>query len=254
MDRGLVNLKELRNNIAISDFQGKSGYCFIKGNKIIKVYARSGDKGFFIPLDNSKVVDFSKYSADTIVFPDEYIYEDGKIVGEISKYIKSKTIDKSFNNHAKIKAIVDGYEKVIDDFYLYNNIDMVDLCFINILFSNSKGFHIIDTTEWCIRDNSLNKNIYSFNSSLITILVEYLKIPVKYSKYYNKIDNDFFKNIEKYGKAGKKLQDSLILLMNNKYHFLNIVFAYMDMYRIYCGNDIENLKEMKEFTKVLKKG
>ena len=254
MDRGLVNLSELRNNIAISDFQGKSGYCFIKDKKIIKVYARNGDKGFFIPLDTSKIVDFSKYSADTIVFPDEYIYENGKKAGEISKYIKSKSIDNSFNDHAKIKAIIEGYDKVINDLYLFDNIDMIDLCFVNILFSNSKGFHLIDTTEWCIKDNSINKNVYLFNLSLIDVIVDYLKMPVTYSKYYSKIDDTFYKNIGKYGKAGKRLQENLTLLMNEKYNFLNMLFAYMDMYRIYCGDDIIKLKDMKEFTKVLKKG
>ena len=94
MNRGLVNLKELRENFDKADFkQGKSSYCFINGDEIIKIYAKKFGENY-IPKD---VCDLSKFSADTIVFPKEYIYENGKIVGEISKYIKSKSINESFN-------------------------------------------------------------------------------------------------------------------------------------------------------------
>ena len=156
MNRGLVNLSELRNNFDKADFkQGKSSYVFIKGDKVIKIYAKKyGDD--YVPRE---VCDFSKCSADTIVFPIEYIYENGKIVGEISKYIKSKPISESFNDHVNINKLIIGYEKVIDDMYLYNNINMFDLECVNILFSNQLGFHIIDTTEWFFSDNELKRKV-----------------------------------------------------------------------------------------------
>ena len=49
MNRGLVNLKKLRENFDKADFkQGKSSYCFIIGNKLVKVYAKK-DGEYLIP-------------------------------------------------------------------------------------------------------------------------------------------------------------------------------------------------------------
>ena len=254
MNRGLVNLKELRQNIDKADFCGTTAYCFVKDDKIIKVYARNGDKDFFPLNDDRKICDLSQFVADTIIFPQSYIYEKGRIVGEILKYVKDKSIDKSFNDVANIKSIIDNYELLRNDIQLYSNIDMVDLCFVNILYSNSNGFHLIDTTEWIITDNALKNNIERLDSSLIDVMNDYLEIPITYSKYYNKIDQVFVKNVSKYGNAGKRLQNNMDLLMKRKYNFLNMMFAYIDMYRIYCGKDVETLKDIKEFTKVLKKG
>ena len=254
MNRGLVDLKELRKNMAKADFCGKSAYCFINGNKIIKLYVRPTDGGFYNCIDPTKVCDLSMFSADTIVFPEEYIYENGEIVGEISKYIRSKAINESFNNTAIIESIINGYDKVVKDLYLYNNINMVDLCFVNVLYSNKNGFHLIDTTEWYFQDNSLKKNMYYFNMSLIDAIVIYLDMPVIYSKFYNKIDNTFLNNVEKYGSAGDRLKESIYAIMSNKYNFLRLLYAYMDTYRIHYGEDAKTLKDVNEFTKVLKKG
>lgn len=252
MNRGLVNLEELRKNRNNADFQGKSAYCFIDGNKIIKIYATKQDDDF-IPVELDKIVDFSKYKADTIVFPQEYIYENGLLVGEIMRYIRDKSIDKSFNKNARCNKIITGYEKVINDLSLYTNIDMVDLCYVNILYSNRSGFHIIDTTEWKLTDNFYKQNLHRFNSSLIRVLVDYLEIPIVYSKYYNKIDEEFASNLKKFGIAGMKLNNNLLKLMDNHYDFLGLLYAYMDATKIFCDKDVETLKEMKEFTKVLKK-
>lgn len=251
MNRGLVNLEELRKNFDKADFKkGKSSYCFIDGDKVIKIYTvKFGEN--FIP---KKVCDFSKLSADTIVFPEEYIYENGKIVGEISKYIKSKPISESFNEEAHLDAIIKGYDLVINDLYLYDNINMIDLCSVNILFSNKNGFHLIDTTEWQFQDNALRHNIYYFNMGLVDELIEYSEIPIVYGKYYSKMDDIFCDNVEKYGKYGDALKESIYELMSNKYNFIKFLIAYMNTYRIHYGEDAKTLEDIKEFTKVLKKG
>ena len=253
MNRGLVNLEELRKNSKNADFHGKSAYCFIDGNKIIKIYATKFDDDY-IPVETKEVVDLSMYKADTIIFPNEYIYENGEKVGEILRYIRDKSVDKSFNKNARCNKIITGYEKVINDLELYKNIDMIDLCYVNILYSNRSGFHIIDTTEWKITDKSFKQNLLRFNSSLIRVFVDYLEIPIVYSKYYNKIDEVFFDNIKKFGIAGMKLNNNLLKLMNNQYDFLGLLYAYMDATKIFEDKEVETLKEMKEFTKVLKKG
>ena len=250
MNRGLVNLEELRSNFANADFkQGKSSYCFIQGDKIIKVYATKHGENF-IPKN---ICDFSNFKADTIVFPEAYIYEKGKVVGEISKYIKSKPISTSFDDKANIQKIIQSYEKVLNDIYLYKDINMNDLCYVNILYSNRLGFHIIDTTEWQLEENALKKNIYCFNMSLIDALVEYLEIPIVYSRYYSVVDDKYMQNIDKYGQGGKQLRANIELLMNNKYNFLRFLYSYIDAYRAYSGADAKTFNDINEFTKVLKK-
>ena len=250
MNMGLVDLKKFRENIDKADFRGKSAYCFIQGDKIIKIYAIM-DEWNFIPVDPSKVCDLSVFEADTIVFPDAYIYEEGKKVGEILQYIKNKSVDKSFNDDTIISKVMDSYDQVLGDLLLYFNLDMVDLCQVNILYSNKDGFHIIDTTEWNITNKLCNNNLRRFNSSLIRVLTDYLEIPIIYSRYYNKIDNNYSEAIKKFG---HQLPDSLMQLMNGHYDFLNLLYAYMGASKIYYGKDVETLKDIKEFTKVLKKG
>ena len=254
MNRGLVNLELLRKNRNKADFEGKSAYCFIYDDKLIKIYARKCDRDFEYPIDVNKVCDLSKFSADTIVFPIEYIYEDDKKVGEILPYINSKSIDVSFDGKASIQTIISGYEEVLSDLELYNNIDMIDLCCVNVLYSNKDGFHLIDTTEWQIKDNSMKMNVLRFNSSLIGVMVDNLTIPVIYNKYYSNIDKTFYKRMAKYGNAGIRLQKNMNLLMNGRYCFLDLMFAYMDVYRIHYGKDAKTLEDIKEMTKVLKKG
>ena len=251
MNRGLVNLSKLRDNFDKADFkQGKSSYCFIDGDRVIKIYAKKYGENF-IPKN---VCNLSKFNADTIVFPEEYIYENGKIVGEISKYIKSKPIDESFNDKADVNEIIRSYELVKNDLYLYDNINMADLCPVNILYSNQNGFHIIDTTEWTLQDDSLKHNIYYFNMSLIDALIDYLEIPITYSKFYNKLSDVFLNNVEKYGQAGNELKECLFMLMSNRYNFLKFLIAYINIYKTHYGNEPKTLEDIDEFTKVLKKG
>ena len=255
MNKGLVDLAELRKNISKADYEGKSSYCFKDGNRIIKVYARKEDKGFFIPPDVNKICDFSNFSAETIVFPEEYIYEDRRIAGEIIKYANGKRLDYAINDKVDIKSMLKSYDAVLNDLYLYNNIDMIDLCYVNILYSNKSGFHIIDTTDWKFTDDALKINIHNLNSSIVDMLVPYLLIPCHFnSKNYYVVNSSFLKKLEQYGNSGQRLKNSLIMLSVDRYDFLKIMYSYLEMYRIHYGSEANTLKDVKEFTKVLKKG
>ena len=132
---------------------------------------------------------------------------------------------------------------------------MKDLCSVNILYSNELGFHIIDTTEWKIFGGDASKiNMRRLNSSTISAIVEYLEIPITYSKYYNKINDDkFYDNMAKYGSSGKRLQENIQLLMNDKYRFIGLLYAFMDTYREYASKEAKTLEDVKELVKVLKK-
>lgn len=253
MNTGLVDLDFLRQNINNTQLNGKNGFGFKIDNKFVKVYARESDKGFFEILDVSKIEDLSKFTAKTIVFPEKYIYENGQKAGEISRFINSKNLNLVIDS-IKIKPMIDSYEKVLEDLYLYDCINMIDLCYVNILYSNKSGFHIIDTTEWQIKNGFLNENIRRFNSSLLAVIVDEYEIPIIRSKYYSKIDKNFYSNIAKYGKCGQRLQHVMELLLNNENYFLDFIFAFQDVYRIHYGEELEKLKEMHEMTKVLKKG
>lgn len=250
MNRGLVNLAELRNNFLKADASGKSAYCFIKRDKIIKIYSPKDGENY-VP---KTVCDFSKYEADTIVFPIEYIYENGIVVGEILKYINSQSIVSSFDDLVDINKIINGFELMIQDIQLYNNIFMKDLCSANILYSNEQGFHIIDTTEWYFTDDATKNNLHMLNSSIIKVILDYLKIDFKFSKYYSYIDQNYYDNLKKFGNDGKRLQDNINLLLNNKYRFLDFMFCYLSLYQKYYGSNMKTLKDMDEMTKVLKKG
>ncbi len=253
MEKGLVDLEKLRKNVLKADFHGKSAFCFVDGNELIKVYARKQD-GDFITLNTGNIDDFSIFNAKTIVFPHKYIYEDGSKAGEIMSFISDKTIEKSFNGDTNISLLIKNYELVFHDFIKFPDFNMVDLCYVNILYSNENGFHIIDTTEWTKEENSFKKNIFNFNSSLGEVFIRFMDIPIIYSKYYNSLDDNFLKNIGKYGKAGNDFKDKLMRIKNYDFQFLSLLFSYIEMYYIYCNNDVYNFKELEDFTKVLKKG
>ena len=112
MNEGLVDLALLRENIKKADYEGKSSFSFKIGSKIIKVYARKEDHGFFNPPDTSSIVDFSKYYADTIVFPEEYIYEITKELEQAIDTMKTKLIIEP--GSASIGSAIELHTSVID--------------------------------------------------------------------------------------------------------------------------------------------
>ena len=259
-DLGFVDLEELRKHIKDANNYGKSGFCFRIGDKFVKIYARDEDNKYkiFVPPDTKKITDFSGLKADTIIFPNEYIHENGLKAGEISDYISDERFDLALKTGLKINPMTTSYDRVIADMYLYRDIYMLDLCFANILYSDQNGFHIIDTTDWYFERDSLKDNVYYFNLSIVKEIINYLEMPYK-ETYYGRdlryyVYDDFLKKIKKYGDKGTKLVNNLSLLREDKYSFLEFIYAYNDVYRIHYGNDAKTLEDVKELTKILKKG
>ena len=253
-NKGLVDLLELRKLKNNADFRGKSAYCFIKDNKIIKVYASKNDKGF-IPLDRNSICDFSKYEADTIVFPNEYIYEKGIKAGEIQKYINKESITKSLNDTTNVDLLINNFELVVSDIMTYSNVLMRDLCKVNILYSESDGFHIIDTTEWELNkfDNYFD-NVGRLSLHVIRCILDY--IDLSEINYYNypMIDRRIKEFSDKFGKVGQDFYKVLFSTFHDKYNFYRFMYAYQTLYQKYYGEELKTLNDMKEFTKVIKKG
>lgn len=251
MDIKGINLSKLREKFDKADFKyGKSSYCFIIDDKIIKVYARKKDGSY-----PENVLDLSKYSADTIVFPEGYIRENGKIVAEVSRYINSQDIIMSFNDDAFLDAIIAGYELLVQDFELYQDLFMQDLCSANILFSNELGFHVIDTTEWKEEVGAFKKNLYVLNSALISRIIDYLEIPITYGyrSISNSVDEAFNNTLSRYGAAGMGLQWCIEKIINNRLSFLNLINSLITLYREYYGTEAKTLDDLKKLIENLNK-
>ncbi len=253
-NEGLVDIVKSRKNKAKADFRGKSAYCFIHGNKIIKIYANENDHGY-TSLDRDTIIDLSTYKSDTIVFPDSYLYEKKEKVGEIMDYIKADHVRVPFYNNINVNRLLVNYENAYNDITVYNNILMRDLCDVNILYSEKDGFHIIDTTEWEFSDkNTIPYNIYKFKTSLINLIFEYIDIPIIYRYEYPMIDGIIRENAYKYGLVGQRYFKVLSNVINNKCSFQELLFAYMSLYEKIYNTELKTLNDVKEMTKILKKG
>ena len=254
MEKGLVDLASLRKLKNDADFRGKSAFCFVKGDKIIKVYASKSDKGY-IPLDRNSICDFSKYESNTIVFPDEYIYENGRKAGEILRYIEKTSIYNSLADNLDIYKFMEHYDMAIGDIIIYSNILMYDLGRVNILYSPIDGFNIIDTTEWEINKSDNNRdNIGRFSSSIIKSLLDYLDLNAINYYNYPMIDQKIKEFISKFGDAGKEFYRVIFNCMQERFNFIRFINAYMNLYQKYYSTDLKTLSDMKELTKVIKKG
>lgn len=257
MDRGLVNLGELRKRFANGeyDFIGNRAYCFVIDDKIVKIYGTKEDNYDFIYVDRSKVCDFSKFMSKIIVFPDEYIPENGIKAAELSTFITvSKPIIESFRKLVYISRMMDSYPQAINELNKFDNINMPDLGSTNILYSNEKGFNIIDPTLWFRKNNSSKENIDRFNLALIDTIIDVCEIPIRHSKFYNNIDSNFYNNLNKFGRPGECLQNVLKGIINHEYDFLWMIYSIVDIYYKYYGTDLKTIQDIKEITKVLKKG
>ena len=252
-DKGLVDLAKLRSMRNRTKMRGKNAYCFVIDNKLIKIYASVDDWNFGY-LDGNLVTDLSMFKADTIVFPDEYIYENGVKCGEIQEYIKDESMLLSFNSQTKIKPLIENYEYVINDLMTFSNLIMNDLCGVNTLYSQKNGFYIIDTTEWELGKNTSKANIYRFNLLVVNEIFRYIDMPIAYNGHFYLNNPNICKNCIKFGNVGINFYKLLIENVENRYNFIDFIYAYIALYRKYCNQEMKTFKEMDEFTKVLKKG
>ena len=250
MEKGLVDLDIYRENKEKANFRGKSAYCFLLGENILKVYAESDDFEY-MGLDRSKIVDLSHYKSKLIVFPTKYIYENGVIAGEVSRYISDRALDNNaFDNDVKVLELLRNYRDAINELKKFKQIDMCDLCTCNIAYSDESGFHIYDTTEW--QHGTGDYNIHRFDSAVFRVLIDYLCFP---SYLHELIRTDIPYNVLKgyYGKLGKDFFDVITDNLMEKYCIEDFLNLYCEMYQRYYNSEMTTLNEMKNYTKILKK-
>ena len=182
MQNELYNLKELRKEILKRkqnddySLSGKMGHCFIKGDKVVKIYDYS--------RNSTEFCDLTKFKSDCISFPIDYIYEKGKIIGEILPYYHAYTADVTLNVRSNAISFMKYYDEIEKEIEKFPNIKMIDLWIRNILYSSRKGFYLIDTSDWIIKEENYSAyNIRLFDNSLFYLLKDLI---------YDSINNKVF--------------------------------------------------------------
>ena len=153
-----------------------------------------------------------------------------------------------------VDNIIKSYELVVNDIYTFSNLEMIDLSSVNILYSMNNGFHIIDTTEWKLNKDREKINIHSFSSQIVNTLFSKIDLPITYKSTYAFVDKNVEINACKYGRVGKAFCNVLEMNMNNYYRLLELIYVYKRIYEMHYGKELNTIADMKEITKILKKG
>ena len=220
---------------------GKDGFCFIHNDEIIKIYK--------YPRNKIDVTDLSVYQSPMISFPKYYLEERNDLVGEVMPYMKGSLLIDSLNLESKINLLIKHYYQIICEIKKYPSIMMHDLCFVNVLYSENGGFRLIDVTEWKYDNNQVDNNIRMLDYSLIGVLFEQITIPG-----ISIMKTDFVKNALKYGASGREFIRIIECNLLKDYHFIEMINAYKEMYKIHYNRELKTIDGMKNYTKILKKG
>lgn len=244
--RVYVDYLKLRRDFDIlKDINGSQGFCYIKGDKIYKIYYDYLEKEY----------DFSIFKSPNISFPINYLYDKNnkglnKIVGEIMPYFDKKDISKSISSDTLLSDIRRHSLDIIKEINNFSNIQMNDLCWLNLLY-NEDGFSIIDTTSWIITEEDVSKyNIRKFYGCLAwKIVFEMLDIHQNIL-----IDKDFRDNLLKFGDIGKDLMRVMLATVNGDYQVLPMIDLYQEIALKDDFSEIKTIDDMENYTKKLKKG
>lgn len=244
--RVYVDYLKLRRDFDIlKDIFGTEGFCYIDNDLIYKIYFSYLDREF----------DFSIFKSPYISFPINYLYdrnfkETDKVVGEIMPYFDKKDISKSISNDVLLSDIKKHSVSIIEEIKKFPNIQMNDLCWVNLLY-NEEGFSIIDTTSWIITDKGVSEyNIKKFYGCLAW------RIALEKLGLYNEIlkNEVFINNLLKFGAKGKELMKVILAIINNDYQVLPMIDLYQEIALKDDYGDIKTVGDMENYTKKLKKG
>lgn len=234
-------------DVCTSNLFGSQGFCDVENGKIYKIYF------------NPKILkyDFSKFESKRIAFPYEYLYDVqqescDKVIGEVMPYYNYKSIAWSIDDSIVVDKLKNHFSEMINEIKKYFQIRMIDLCTPNILYDKENGFILIDTTPWTISDNgktNVDINTRCFEYALQdTILSDVLKLYLKVI-----YENEFTKNIKRYGNSGKELYDALCSsFMDDECRIIEIIEMYKYIFANGEYGPIETLGDMKKYTKMLK--
>ena len=246
MDKYLIDIKKYYKEISerkkIFDYSlgGKTGFCFIEGKYIIKIYDKLKKKEDY--------VDLSMHKSFYISFPITYLFDKGYVIGEIMPYYNVDTIDNALNLRSNIDSFRESYYNIIKEINKFPNIIMYDLWAKNILYSSKKGFYLIDVTDWKYSsDNEINTNIINLDRALGFLINQLIfddgKLFIDINNYYKILRKD---------KIGKELLEIILSFIKKNYIILELIDAYKEFIRINYNYDIKTLSDMKKYTKMMK--
>ena len=155
-------IKNIKNLPTIGN-EGNQGKCYTDGTYVYKFY-RTSEIDFLAGLGQK-----SEY----IAFPiEEFRDENNVLVGYKSNIMPGDQFYKGMEPDTRLEDILKAYYLIKEEVKNFEQFQMIDLCYINVLF-DKKRFYIIDTDRWelnynCIR-NITNLN-FSINEGIINSL------------------------------------------------------------------------------------
>ena len=253
MQKGKVDLAKYQDAIRLlSDnssykYCGYQGYCFIEGRRVIKIYNN--------PIDIGNITDLSKYYSNRIAFPKAYIENDGKVYGEIMPYCNGKTLSEAFSTKSSTELLKEHYEEMLKEIEFFSNLVMLDMDFSeNILYSQQKGFYLIDTTSWMEKNGDENKDNFSnqdlFTSVLLIYLYQVIFDTSSTTHIYQEIKNRY--QGLKTNNIGKEFLSVLKANLYCDFHLLELMIAWEEIIKNYYNYQVSSLGDVKKYTKIMK--
>ncbi len=231
---------ELRKRNGEYTLGGKTGFCFIEGSNIVKIYNN--------PINIHNHVDLSNYQSKRISFPINYLNYKGYIIGEVMPYYNIDTLDNTLNLRTNVDSLRKSFCEIREEIVKFPNIMMLDLWPKNILFSSRKGMYLIDVTDWKLTIN----NYSDTNIKYLCQSMRHLSRQIIYD------DGIAFTNMDKYynflhnSKIGNELLHILLSYEKRDYVFLELIDVYKEFIRIYYNYEIKTLSDIKKYTKIMK--
>ena len=238
----LVDFDKLGNELC-----GSQGFCLIKDNFIRKIYFKPRTIKY----------DLSKYKSSKNSFPLIYLYDvmepdSEKAIGELMEYFPKESIKWTLNGNVEIDNLIKHYYEIMMEIRKYYQINMYDLCEPNLLYEEKTGFSIIDTANWTINEDDNNPiNKERLNRSLSNVLYDDILgiTPI------NITDLNIYCNLKKYGKLGLDLYKILFSsIMDDEHHFIEMLELYREIFKNGDLGPVKTIKDIENYTKILKKG
>ena len=230
-----IKIKRKNNDKSLS---GSTGSCIVHGDKIIKMY--------YTPQSIYNIVDLSGYNSERISFPLKYLKRRKYYYGEIMPYFQIDNVLNALEYNGNIDKLIYNYQQIVEEIKKFSNLLMVDLCYLNILYDEDKGFYLIDVTEWQDDVDSLygkslfENNVDDLNESLFYCIWKIV---------FNKTDDPLWiKYI-----FGERVYDAFIESLQVKCDFLKFMDIFREDTLKRYNLMLNNIEDMKKSVKILKK-
>lgn len=122
------------------------------------------------------ILKFNGFQNNTYIFPSDILSVNKEIIGEISRYVKGKNLDKINPLTINIDEFIKAIDKCLNDVKEISKQHIVSYDTAYNTMYNGNSIHIIDTTEYTISNLSEEKiikiNQDNFNMTIMTFLID----------------------------------------------------------------------------------